>query len=888
MSVRGGNSPVEAVIGSDRDAGRIVTAMRAGTSVLVAGSLGSGKTHLLRSVAMELDRVGLEPVVLRASPKLAGVAHGALRDCPDRRTMLLREDDTTALEHPVVVVADDAQSLDPETADTLARAIHRQRAVALLGVETPRARAVAPREATSAASTFVDLWLHGVAERVDLHELVPGDAERLLDHFSGADRFDAVTRARIIGLADGSRILLRELAAHASAALTAGTDPLESLREIRRHSRLGDALHAHVGELGEAEQLGLALLGRLSGIAYADATRFLTSSVIDGLLSARLVYEDGSVRRRLYANPALASESEQQLPSRALDDAIERAAGRMLEASGTWWSRPLAVAIAERWHGSPVPGLSPAEAPLPLRVRVATDAARNANDAGDPMQAIAYTTLVTDGETAEPALVLEREHARGTVSLIGHVPSSVDASSLDGSSLRRYLRLREHVAAGIRPADLAASLGATFASDERTTAELDFATSECAALDLDWPEAEAAARRVLARPGGDASTRLRATLVCTFSRVYDGDWSGAAGFLDRANHLLHERTVPADLSTTDRMLALCTELMVSQSAGLDAVRATERLRDETIRAAREESRAAIVLAGLGAALVHARSGNAAGAIAEADAAAHRSSNLTLGPLVAVMQLSIARSLSLLGRTVEARALQRRAADAAIRSAPFLEHSHALTESCLRAAEGATEDALEPAEEAAMLSDRPGTRLLHLRDLYQLTALGAADDVMLHKMRRIADATDLPAAHVLTERAAAVLRGRKSMTRRTPIERLRLGAPWSGAGAATDASAAVGEGVRVTGGFPRARDALAIQSSANASLGLTRREREIAHLVAEGLSNRDIAERLYLSVRTVESHVYQARAKMGARSRHELGRMVGRRQDDRGDGTGGRR
>jgi DNA-binding NarL/FixJ family response regulator len=57
------------------------------------------------------------------------------------------------------------------------------------------------------------------------------------------------------------------------------------------------------------------------------------------------------------------------------------------------------------------------------------------------------------------------------------------------------------------------------------------------------------------------------------------------------------------------------------------------------------------------------------------------------------------------------------------------------------------------------------------------------------------------------------------------------------------------------------------------LELTRREREIALLVAEGLGNREIAERLYLSVRTVESHVYQARAKVGARSRAELGRTV---------------
>jgi len=39
------------------------------------------------------------------------------------------------------------------------------------------------------------------------------------------------------------------------------------------------------------------------------------------------------------------------------------------------------------------------------------------------------------------------------------------------------------------------------------------------------------------------------------------------------------------------------------------------------------------------------------------------------------------------------------------------------------------------------------------------------------------------------------------------------------------------------------------------LPLTDREREIVMLIGEGLSSREIAERLTLSVRTVESHIY---------------------------------
>jgi predicted ATPase/DNA-binding CsgD family transcriptional regulator len=52
-------------------------------------------------------------------------------------------------------------------------------------------------------------------------------------------------------------------------------------------------------------------------------------------------------------------------------------------------------------------------------------------------------------------------------------------------------------------------------------------------------------------------------------------------------------------------------------------------------------------------------------------------------------------------------------------------------------------------------------------------------------------------------------------------------------------------------------------------GLSARELEVAGLVAEGLSNKAIAARLYLSVRTVESHVRHALAKVGLQNRTQL-------------------
>jgi DNA-binding CsgD family transcriptional regulator len=51
--------------------------------------------------------------------------------------------------------------------------------------------------------------------------------------------------------------------------------------------------------------------------------------------------------------------------------------------------------------------------------------------------------------------------------------------------------------------------------------------------------------------------------------------------------------------------------------------------------------------------------------------------------------------------------------------------------------------------------------------------------------------------------------------------------------------------------------------------LTRREAQLVELAGRGLSNQEIAHRLVLSVRTVESHLYRAMRKIGVSDRREL-------------------
>ena len=58
-----------------------------------------------------------------------------------------------------------------------------------------------------------------------------------------------------------------------------------------------------------------------------------------------------------------------------------------------------------------------------------------------------------------------------------------------------------------------------------------------------------------------------------------------------------------------------------------------------------------------------------------------------------------------------------------------------------------------------------------------------------------------------------------------------------------------------------------------SLGLTRRQREVLELMAEGLTNAEIGSRLFLSERTVDHHVGGVLAKLGVDSRREAVRLA---------------
>ncbi len=66
----------------------------------------------------------------------------------------------------------------------------------------------------------------------------------------------------------------------------------------------------------------------------------------------------------------------------------------------------------------------------------------------------------------------------------------------------------------------------------------------------------------------------------------------------------------------------------------------------------------------------------------------------------------------------------------------------------------------------------------------------------------------------------------------------------------------------------------VRVNAAAAAPLSGREREVVLLAASGMASKDIAERLYLSVRTVNNHLQHAYGKLGVTSRAGLAQALG--------------
>jgi DNA-binding NarL/FixJ family response regulator len=129
---------------------------------------------------------------------------------------------------------------------------------------------------------------------------------------------------------------------------------------------------------------------------------------------------------------------------------------------------------------------------------------------------------------------------------------------------------------------------------------------------------------------------------------------------------------------------------------------------------------------------------------------------------------------------------------------------------------------------------------------------------------------LDLAHVLAESGHASAARAEASAALSAFQRL-------GMAAEAQAAEALQRRLQPAGEEPRAAPR-GSPAAASIATNLTQREREVAMLVAAGLTNREIADRLVLSVRTVETHVDRILGKLDLHTRTQLAaRMAGERR-----------
>lgn len=177
---------------------------------------------------------------------------------------------------------------------------------------------------------------------------------------------------------------------------------------------------------------------------------------------------------------------------------------------------------------------------------------------------------------------------------------------------------------------------------------------------------------------------------------------------------------------------------------------------------------------------------------------------------------------------------------------------------------------------AALGDHPTTRMrLQLHRAEALLGEGRAADDQVERSHRLA-VIDPAGQQWPLERALARLHyGQWLRRHRSPTEARPLLSSahdtFTRLGAAFLAETARSE-LRASGAT--ARTAPTAPSPTDPLGALTPQQREVVLLAARGLRNKEIADQLYLSPRTVGSHLHAAYPKLGVTGRHQLRELIG--------------
>ena len=830
--------------------------------LILSGAAGVGKSRLLHEAiaALSPDRY----LVLSASANVAssGLPFGGLAQMlpPDppaglSPAGLLRWAVDALLaeagDRPIVVAVDDAHLLDAPSA-ALVHLLVREGA-SLLGTLRTAERVPPPISA---------LWTEGLLKHIELEPLSPEVSRELLAGMLGGP-IEAGSAQRLIRLAGGNPLLLREvvLAARLGGEMTraygvwrwTGRTPLApSLADLvdARITKLSPGVRDVVELVAFGEPVGLSLLLRAADPADVEAAEER------GLVK---VAEDGSRRQVRLAHPLYGEVIRRQCPVTRSRRLLAQLAGLVEESGARRRDDVLRVAVWRLDSGTAQRGDLLLDAAgqafgrfdLELAERLAA-AARDVG-AGSAAAELLATTLLFGDRPEEAVKVLDAAElvagptdrlriARATVAFFG----LGDIDALDGLA-----------APATEPAEEARM---------RAVESL---------IRLQLKEIEAArslARGVLNAPAAGEPAQAVARCVLAFLAAVTGDPDNSARLLNEVdlNRSAWRQDTPA------LWYALTLAVGTRVSTGLDLAALDDILASD--------------LAGLA-----------------------RTGGFSLGSgWVSLLQ---AHATALRGRSIESLQAteQACAALAAHRLYDGTAHVARANAAALCGEIDLAGESLDTAERIGGTGDNlfyawryqarawttacAGDVVGAVRQLQTVAVRLAADGLAGHELIALYDLVRLGRADLAAERMGTILaevpggRTAKLLLRHAVAARdaepealFTVAREFAAHGFLIFAAETTAAAVRL---FRAARDPRALAASTlladvlakcdtvrtpallAVQPALTSRERQVAELAAEGVRSREIADRLYLSPRTVENHLQRVYAKLGVNGRVEL-------------------
>ena len=842
--------------------------LRADTArgVVVAGEAGIGKTRLVDEVLDRLEPDRFAVVRTGATAADSAIPFGAFGH------LLPAEDPATAAVNPLrwaaealrglagrsplLVAVDDAHLLDPTSAALVHHLVlHRQARV----LATVRTGAAAPDPVTA-------LWKDDLARRLDLVPLSRSESQEAVEAALGG-QLAAPTARRLHDSTRGNPLFLRELvlAGLAEGRLTRTRGVWHWHGDLPLSPRLRGLVEARLAAAGEAEREVLEYVALGGPLGAAELAALTSEEAVERAESRHLVISAATGRRLLvrtahplYGEVVRAAAGPKRIRGRlaALARTVERTGMRR-------HGDLLRVAL---WH------LDAGEPADPALLAAACDQAFVLHDM-DLALRCGRAALAAGADAAAtariaPVLMLAGRHRDAEEHLARAAAEPPDEATRIGLACLRSFnlvmglgeqeradRMLDEAAASTAVPALRAQVRAYRAMERVCSARFAAAEEEITGL-------RAAGDGV--PPGTAALAGAAEALLLVFTGRYDLAVAAADEALEakggRLEHLpglvavfSDARAAAAvfagDLTAADGHIAHGERLFTEEHVSPVAAATTRALRAEwcLLRGdVRHAVRWAREAAAHGASAVRALSGHGHEMLAYAAAVA--------------------------GDAVAAAAAVRTARGRRIPGGRIVHFRADLARAWIRAAAGDAEGAAATALAAADRCEERGLRPYAVFALHDAVRLGAADRAR-DRLAALARRTDGPLAALCARHADAAARQDPAALDAVSADfadhGMTLYAAETAAEAACayartapgsrEANAAATRAWLLAGNCPGARTPALKDLSAPE---LTARQMEIARLAAQGLNNREIAERLVLSVRTVANHLQAVYDRMG--------------------------